>query len=258
MGAIDIAFQELLIFKEAFHAAKQRFLGIMPATAAMEVAFKGNFVYFKPRDGMGGDFYTLHHNGETILVVADCSGHSVEGALMAMITSGEVDSIVKSRGITEPRDIIRYLHKSMVQRWGERKLGVSMEVSIINISSNHRQMRFCGAMRPLYVVRDGKLIQYEKSNMSVGDERYNAQVRELVQHDIDLESGDLIYMFTDGYETQTGVGEKPLGTKRFRELIEQASILPIDEQRQFLDDKLEEWRGRQPQLDDICLIAVTV
>ncbi len=258
MSTIDIAFQELLIFKSAFDAAKKRYLGILPTDADMRVAFKDHFVYFRPSQGMGGDFYKLHHNGETILVVADCSGHSVEGALMAMITSGEVENIVDQRGITEPRDIIRYLHKSMVTKWGQQRLGVSLEVSIITLSADHRHMRFCGAMRPIYLVRDGQLQEYEKNVMSIGDAAYEKQVDKLEQHDVDLEPGDTIYMFSDGYETQPGgEGDKPLGRRKFRELIQQASRLPLHDQQQFLDTELEKWRGRQPQLDDICIVAVT-
>lgn len=257
MSTIDIAFQELLIFKAAFDAAKKRYLGILPSDNAMRVAFQDHFVYFRPRDSMGGDFYKLHHNGETILVVADCSGHSVEGALMAMVASGEVETIVETRNITEPKDIIKYLHRSMVTKWGQQKLGVSLEVSIITLSEDHRHMRFCGAMRPMYLVREGHLQEFEKSNMSVGDMAYEAQVGKLVQHDIELEKGDTIYMSSDGYESQTGVDEKPLGKRRFRELIEEASRLPMTDQGRFLDDELNRWKGTQPQLDDICIVAVT-
>lgn len=258
MSTIDVAFQELLILRDAFNAAKNRYLGILPTDAAMRVAFKDHFVYFRPSQGLGGDFYKLHHNGETILVVADCAGHSVEGALMAMITSGEVENIVTQRGITEPKDIIKYLHRSMVTKWGQRRLGVSLEVSIITMAADHKRMRFCGAMRPLYLVREGVLQEFDKSVLSVGDPAYNEQVDKLHQYDIELETGDTIYMFSDGYETQTG-GEnvKPLGKRRFKELIQEASHLPLHEQQQFLDAALEKWKDRQPQLDDICIVAVT-
>ena len=119
-------------------------------------------------------------------------------------------------------------------------------------------MRFCGAMRPLYLVRDGQIKEYEKNVMSIGDEAYENQVDKLQQYDENLEPGDTLYMFSDGYETQPGgEGNKPLGKRKFRELIQEASRLPLGEQGQFLDEALEKWKGREPQLDDICIVAVT-
>jgi serine phosphatase RsbU (regulator of sigma subunit) len=263
VSAIDAAFQQILIFKEAFEAAKHRFLGIMPNDEEMQVAFdKGHFIYFRPKDGMGGDFYQLHHNGERILVVADCSGHSVEGALMAMLASGEVDTIVRTRNITEPRDIIRYLHKSAVQKWSRTRLGqslgISMEVSVINISADGKHLKFCGALRPMYLVREGQLQEFERSVVSVGDKAYSMNLEGMVQHNVELESGDVVYMFTDGYETQQG-GDlgKPYGKKRFRRLIETASALPLGQQQAYLEAELDRWRGSTPQYDDICVLAVT-
>lgn len=259
MGSIDGAFQEILTFKDALEAAKRRFHGIMPTEGEMRIAFKDHFVYFRPKDGLGGDFYTLHHRNETILVVADCSGHSVEGALLAMLASGEVENIVKTRDITEPKDIIRFLHKSAVSKWSraqEESLGISLEVSVVNMSKDRRHLKFCGAMRPMLLLRDGDLIEYEKSMLSVGDRMYDQRVEDLRQHEIDLQPGDVFYLFTDGYETQPSHSEKPMGKKKFKEMIIEAAKLPIPEQRDFFDRELKKFRGASDQLDDICLIGV--
>ena len=46
--------------------------------------------------------------------------------------------------------------------------------------------------------------------------------------------------------------------KRFRELLLNIHNNPIEEQRIMLDNILDEWRGREEQVDDILVIGVKV
>ena len=78
-------------------------------------------------------------------------------------------------------------------------------------------------------------------------------------HSIQLQKGDTIYMFTDGYADQFG-GEKgkKYSKKAFRELVLSIAHLPLQQQREALYNAHLQWRGNNEQVDDICIIGVRV
>ena len=79
-------------------------------------------------------------------------------------------------------------------------------------------------------------------------------MKEFENHEIDVQHGDYIYMFSDGYADQfSGEGKGKFTTRRFRELIcsINAKTKVAAEQAKLLDATLNEWRGNYPQLDDI-------
>src|SRR5690606_5909376 len=48
--------------------------------------FKHAFIYHKPKDIVSGDFYWFgKHNGHSIIVAADCTGHGVPGAMLTVL-----------------------------------------------------------------------------------------------------------------------------------------------------------------------------
>jgi serine phosphatase RsbU (regulator of sigma subunit) len=78
-------------------------------------------------------------------------------------------------------------------------------------------------------------------------------------HLIQLQKGDSIYIFSDGYADQFG---GPRGKKfmagNFRQLLLDVSKLPIERQKTTLNQTIEEWRGNLEQVDDMLIIGVQV
>jgi serine phosphatase RsbU (regulator of sigma subunit) len=76
---------------------------------------------------------------------------------------------------------------------------------------------------------------------------------------IQLEDGDQVYLFSDGYVDQFG-GEfgKKLKYRRFRSLIVKSAELNTPEQKLFLEDAFHKWRGNHDQIDDVCIMGIKV
>jgi serine phosphatase RsbU (regulator of sigma subunit) len=78
-------------------------------------------------------------------------------------------------------------------------------------------------------------------------------------HTIELQKGDCIYLFTDGYADQFG-GEKGKKFKysNLKEMLLKNHQLPMSEQKEKLDQTIENWKGNLEQVDDILIIGIQI
>ena len=82
---------------------------------------------------------------------------------------------------------------------------------------------------------------------------------QFVNHDIKLEKGDMIYIFSDGYADQFGgpKGKKYMTTK-FRKYLASISHHSVEEQHEMLEREFQQWKGDHDQIDDVCVMGVRV
>ena len=85
------------------------------------------------------------------------------------------------------------------------------------------------------------------------------ELNKFKNHEIELFSGDTLYIFTDGFADQFGGTKgKKFMNKKFKELLTSISHLPMQEQKDNLISTLNNWRGELEQVDDVCVIGVRI
>jgi serine phosphatase RsbU (regulator of sigma subunit) len=78
-----------------------------------------------------------------------------------------------------------------------------------------------------------------------------------IEHAMDLEEGDCIYLFSDGYADQFGGRDgKKFKYKPFKEKLTEIQRLPMPEQQRILTETIIEWKGDHEQIDDILVMGV--
>jgi serine phosphatase RsbU (regulator of sigma subunit) len=88
---------------------------------------------------------------------------------------------------------------------------------------------------------------------------YNDVKTTFVNHDIPLQANDIIYLFTDGFIDQIGGPlKKTFRSIHFRDLLLEINRLPMNEQKEILEKKFEEWKGVNEQVDDVLVIGLKV
>ncbi len=93
--------------------------------------------------------------------------------------------------------------------------------------------------------------------MPVG--KYSEELKPFTLQKIDLQKGDTIYTFTDGFADQFGGPKgKKFKYKQLEELLLTTSHLTLDEQKEKLTTAFEQWRGNLEQVDDVCVIGIRV
>ena len=78
-------------------------------------------------------------------------------------------------------------------------------------------------------------------------------------HSLNLQKGDTLYLFTDGYADQFGGPKgKKFKYKQFQEMLLANSQKPMAEQQKILEDTLNDWKGNLEQVDDVLVIGIRV
>lgn len=222
--------------------------------------FKNTFILFKPKDIVSGDFYWFLDTGERQFFSAvDCTGHGVPGAFMSIIGHNSLNKIVREYGIMDPGKILSQLNKEVIstlhQRSDTSDVMDGMDLSLICYIPGENILEYAGAFSPLYLVRNGEIIETKADKVSIGRSSYHNKV-EYTTHRITLQPKDTVYLFSDGYADQFG-GEKMKKFKyrNFKNLLLKIQGQSMDRQRLTLDQTIEEWRGDIEQLDDILIVG---
>jgi serine phosphatase RsbU (regulator of sigma subunit) len=130
---------------------------------------------------------------------------------------------------------------------------------VLDLKNN--MMQFSGANNPVYLIRDvnGKpeLKEFKADRMPLG--YYQGKDRAFTNHDIELEEGDTIYLFSDGFIDQKGGKDnKKFMSKNFKNLLLEIHDQPMYDQKGILDKTLLDWMGTNSQMDDILVVGVRV
>lgn len=236
---------------------------VLPTSALISDVLPEHFVLFMPRDIVSGDFYWMtRKNDKIVLVAADCTGHGVPGAFMSMLGVSFLYEIVNKESILQPSEILNNLRnhiKTTLSQTGkleEQKDG--MDISLCVIDKQNQRLEWAGAYNPLYQIRKGELIEYKADKMPVAV-HINDHMP-FTNHEVNYQTGDTFYMFSDGYADQFGGSDgRKFMLKKLKQTLLEIWEKPMPEQRDILERIHYEWRGEEnDQVDDILVIGFRV
>lgn len=245
--------------KYSFDYAKKIQNTVLPRNEVFENLFEEHFIFFKPRDIVSGDFYWISQSGTRIvLTAADCTGHGVPGSLMSMLGITMLHEIVNEKNIMNSEKILNQLRLSIARtlkqegKIGEQKDGIDMALMIYDTAT--RTLEFSGANNPLYIIRNGEMLEYKGNNMPVA---FYEKMSDFTRYTIEMKKGDRVYMFTDGFPDQFGGPQgKKFKYRPFKDLLLEVHERPMEEQHRILSLIFDEWKGDLSQIDDVLVIGL--
>lgn len=235
---------------------------ILPPDDFVKKHLPNTFVLFKPKDIVSGDFYWIDRKGDWCYFAAvDCTGHGVPGAFMSIVGYNLLKDILKTTDRTDPAMIMDVMNDGVAHTLhtstSDEQTKDGMDMTLCALNYKTLELQYAGAFNPLYIVRGNDLLQFKANKFPVG--MFIGDKQNFTNNRIQLQKGDTIYIFSDGYADQFG---GPRGKKfmagNFRNLLVEASKLPIDNQKDMLNKTIENWRGNLEQVDDMLIIGVTV
>ena len=254
---------------DSIRYAKRIQEAILPPEGQLNNYFSEHFIFYLPKDIVSGDLYWFSKVKDTLMLAAvDCTGHGVPGAFMSVIGVDHLNHIVNEKYLTDPALVLTELDKTIFSSFAKNDANQSiqdgMDVALCSIDLESKILNFAGAHRPLIHIRNNVLTELKATKASIGG--YLGEGKIFTNDSLQLQKGDCIFMFTDGYADQFG---GPRGKKfKYKQLLE--TILanvnePMAIQKQKIVDAFENWKawptsdkGILEQVDDVCVIGIRV
>jgi len=259
---------------DSINYAKRIQTAMLRSDEEMSSLLGEHFVLFLPKDVVSGDFYWCHQQAdEVIWVLADCTGHGVPGAFMSMIGNSLMNEIIIEKKLGNPGLILDALKAGIIKSLGVGSLD-GMDMSLCSLNRKTNELQFAGANNGVYIIRKGigstklsknegivifndNLIELRPDKQAVGYEEGRENL--FTTRSVNLEKGDNIYASSDGYVDQFGGrSNKKLSARRFKAALSEFYSTPMTEQKEQVSNLLKDWQGDKEQIDDICVIGVTV
>ncbi len=222
------------------------------------------FVLDRPKVVVGGDFYISQTKGDaTYVVVGDCTGHGISGGFLSVLGIKSVyEAIEKYDTLPEIASFINNEFCEIVSS-AENLKGESLCLSMVRICGN--EVRFLGSKQKMWIVSGDKgdcstarplvckpeVREYKSSNAIMG----SAVNEEFAEEILNVKSGDVVFLSSDGYPDQFGADGK-LKYSRFRNFLQECSQMAPDKAKEFLSAKLDLWRGDLEQTDDVMVVGM--
>jgi serine phosphatase RsbU (regulator of sigma subunit) len=237
-----------------------------------------NFVIWRPKDVVSGDFHWAYQitignkhlmTSQEIAVwcAADCTGHGVPGAFMSMLGMSFLNEIVIENVNLKPADILNKLRKKIISALehggtGHIEQKDGMDIALCVWHKNSNILEYAGANNPVWIMRPIKdtraheIIELKANRMPVG---YHYDAKDFTDFKFQLQKGDAIYVFTDGFVDQFGGPDgKKYKSKKFKEMLLSIQHLSMKDQALMINKEFNDWRGNNEQIDDLCLVGMKV
>ena len=256
---------------------------IMPSKAVIKKIISPGFIYFQPRDIVSGDFYFLHSKGNKIFfAIADATGHGVPGAFLSIIGIHALFKALNEFHLEQPSEILNKVNDLMeeiVSNDLDTVISDGMDIAFCCYNTETKLLQYSGANIPLWIVSECKDDDIETLNDADADEEMPTMERHklkeikansqpiglyykripFVNHAIQMQEGDMIYIFSDGYADQFGGPEgKKFKYKRLKDLLLNIQQYHCTQQKKEIKETFVKWKGNNAQVDDICVLGFKI
>ena len=277
---------------DSIHYAAHIQNAILTSEAYWQRMLANHFILFKPRDIVSGDFYWAYETptkktassakvsgGKKIWIAADCTGHGVPGGFMSMLGNTFLNEIVIEQGEEDAAEILNKLRDHIIKALAsdvgseeglEMKDGMDLAVCILHPD---KTLEYSGANNPLWVLSEREEVSAaaivtsnETMNLCLHEIKADKQpigkyieMKPFTFHKMQLQKGDQVYTFTDGFPDQFGGHKlKKYMNKRLKKFLFSIADKSMEDQKQLMLEEFEDWRKETEQVDDVCIIGVKI
>ena len=243
--------------------AKRLQEAILPPNDYVKHLLPESFIFYQPKEIISGDFYWLEKHEDIILIAAaDCTGHGAPGAFMSIVGNNLLNQAVNIYNITQPSLILDFINnglsKVLHNKVDEVSIKDGMDIVLCSFDKKNKVLAFSGANNTLWMIRNSELIITKGDKFPVG--AYLERAAKLfTNHTVQLEEGDTVYLFSDGFADQFGGPKgKKFKYEQFRKLLLSIQNQSMESQKLLLNKAFEDWKGELEQVDDILVIGLKV
>ena len=229
---------------------------VLPEIQGLEVD-----AFYRAASLVGGDLYDIFRTGEDkyCLVVADVSGKGVPASLVMSMLRTVIQ--IYAFDAVSARDTLLRVNEYLIRNMPP---GMFITVLLAIYDSADRNMKIVSAGHNpmlLYKADTGELLKVNPSGMPLGvDIALNKGFSDGLQEiTVDLQSGDLFLMYTDGITEAVNRDREQFGMERLTrclsEKLTEASRIPVAEISRAIVGEIDAFSGFSKQADDVTFIV---
>lgn len=233
---------------------------VLTQSVPLDDLFPQSFVFARPCQIVSGDFHFFRRlpDGRALVVVADCTGHGVPGALLTILGSLTIDRAIYDHRVTTIAGIVDELDQAFsLLNVGQEVVSHSMDLCAAIYDYRAHQLIFGGAVNGLLLVNSRGADYYRGSRFYVGHQnsRYPLSVDKVEEHVVTIEEPTWCYMCSDGLGDQFNPDRVRFSSSRLRDLLRKLSSQSAQQQQQQLSASMEQWQAGAEQIDDMLLVG---
>jgi len=230
--------------------ARELQLSMLPDELPIAPGFELGSVYL-PADNLGGDFLDFLRlpSQKTGIVIADVSGKGVTAAMTMAAANGAVRSAVEHQA--QPAAV---LHASNRRLFRDIKRNVYVTVCYAVLDSVRGTFTYssAGHYPPVLIRENGEVFHLEAGGTVLG--MFDGVGFE--EETIELRSGDVICLYTDGIIDAFNLDDEPYEEERMERLLRKTRRLPATEIARLLVESVQDFAHGREQHDDMTVITL--
>lgn len=256
---------------ESIDYARKIQQAMLPSDECLERTLGQYFLLFHPRETVGGDFYWVEErDGLIYFAIADCTGHGIPGGFMSMLGVSLLNELIMRSDCASPSKMLWNLRdliiKALNQTGRDEDSQDGMDIAFCVYNPKDKTLNYAGSNLSLIIITEkpieanerifvqDNLVEFRPDRMPVS---FYQRMEEYHEHHITLNSGDTIYLFSDGFADQFGGPyNKKYGYATFKNMIALLSKQPFDKQRDIFWNVFEKWKGEENQTDDVLVMGI--
>lgn len=212
------------------------------------------YASMRPAKEVGGDFYDFYlidkdHLG---MVIADVSGKGVPAALFMMMSR----ILIKNYAMMgySPAQVLEQTNNSICMN-NKEDMFVTVWYGVLEISTGKITAANAGHEFPIIKKQGGKfeLLQDEHGFVLGGMEGMKYK-----EYEIQLDSGEMLFLYTDGVPEATDGENNMYGTDRLLEAMNSKEHTDPLELLGSITDNVDQFVGEADRFDDMTMLAVTI
>ncbi len=240
---------------DSIHYAKRIQTTILPQQEVIDKHLSQNFVFYKPKDIVSGDFYwATYHKDAFYLAVCDSTGHGVPGAFMSILSIGFLSEAINENDVNEPNEIFNYVRERLINSISKDGQRDGFDGILMRFDKKSKTITYAAANNSPLLIRNNQYTELPKDKMPVGK---GEKKDSFTLHSVDIQKGDCLCLFTDGYADQFGgPSSKKFMYKPLYELLVSVNDKSPEEQKNTLHKQFTDWKGSLEQVDDVLIIGI--
>lgn len=214
-----------------------------------------HIVYFNPKDIVSGDFYWATKKDNLFyLAVCDSTGHGVPGAFMSLLNIGFLNEAINEKGIEKPNEVFNYVREKLTNTISKEGQRDGFDGILVCFNQKKKSITYASANNAPVHITNNTIIELSYDRMPVG---LGEKKESFTLHTLEARTGDMIYLYTDGYADQFGgPNGKKFKYKQLNDMLVAQHTKPMDQQKHDLTAAFYNWKGDLEQVDDVCVVGI--